>query len=124
MPCATLCDMMMIAVISSPAVCDHGDGPTAFVVSSGNKLYAVDAAKGEKRWDFATQGSLVSSPVFSADCKTAFVGSVDNNLYAVSAVDGTEKWKFATVGAVVSSPSLSPQGDTVIVGSRDNLLRL
>ena len=48
------------AVIASPAVCDHGDGPTAFVVSSGNKLYAVDAAKGEKRWDFATEGSLVS----------------------------------------------------------------
>jgi len=109
---------------SSPTV--SPDGLTVFVASSsqpprpgGEKLYAIDAATGNKKWGYETDGNVFSSPTVSPDGLTVFVGSWDYKLHAVDAAAGTPEWKVETDGRVDSSPTVSADGLTVFVGSDD-----
>jgi eukaryotic-like serine/threonine-protein kinase len=57
-------------------------------------FYALDAATGQKIWDYTTGGVIHSSPAYADS--TIFFGSWDSYLYAMGAADGSLKWKFKT----------------------------
>jgi outer membrane protein assembly factor BamB len=55
-------------------------------------FYALDAATGQKKWEFKTGDVIHSSPAYAS--KTVYFGSWDSYLYALNAEDGSLKWKF------------------------------
>ncbi len=82
---------------------------------SGGKLFALDAATGDKKWEFQTGDKIWSTPAIDGD--TLFITSFDDKLYALSATDGSKKWEFDTGGAIVSTPVV--HNNTVYIGSFD-----
>jgi glucose dehydrogenase len=97
---------------SSPAVA----AGVVYVGSSDNKVYALDAATGAKKWEFLTGNDVSSSPAVANG--VVYVGSNDNKVYALDAATGALKWSFLTGGAVFSSPAVA--AGVVYVGSTDN----
>ena len=73
---------------ASPAI-DEG---TLYIGSFDKKLYALNAADGSKRWEFKTEGAIVSTPLIYND--TVYIGSFDRYFYAIDATDGRLRWKF------------------------------
>ena len=73
---------------ASPAI-DEG---TLYIGSFDQKLYALNAADGSKRWEFKTEGAIVSTPLIYND--TVYIGSFDRYFYAIDATDGRLRWKF------------------------------
>jgi eukaryotic-like serine/threonine-protein kinase len=57
------------------------------------------------KWQFQTQGQVLSSPAVTTD--TVYIGSSDHFLYALDRASGTQKWKFKTDGRITSSPAAS-----------------
>jgi outer membrane protein assembly factor BamB len=68
------------------------------------------------KWQFHTDGQVLSSPVAAGD--TLYVGSSDHFLYALDLAAGTVKWKFKTDSRITSSPAVS--GGVVYFGSFDS----
>ena len=66
-------------------------GGKVYVGCSDGKLYALDAASGDKQWDFPTGDKIWSTP--AVDDGTVYIGSFDNKLYALNADDGSKKWE-------------------------------
>ena len=89
-----------------------------FFGGSDGKVYALDAASGDKLWEFSTSDKIWGAPSVNGD--TLYIGSFDKKLYALNIVDGTKKWEYATEGAVISTPLVYQ--DTVIFGSFDRNL--
>jgi eukaryotic-like serine/threonine-protein kinase len=93
------------------------------VGSCDNKLYALNASTGTKKWSYTTGGEIQSSPAVVNGL--VYVGSFDQKLYALNASNGTKKWSYTTGGLVASSPAVangvvyvgSSNGDLAIVGS-------
>ena len=71
-------------------------------------------------WEYATGGSVKSSPELSKDGAVLFIGSNDHNVYALNAADGLVLWKYATGYQVESSPRLSQDDATLFIGSEDS----
>jgi len=92
-------------------------GKVYFGCSDG-KVHALDAATGDKQWEFETGDKIWSTPAIDGD--TLFIGSLDNKLYALSATDGSQRWEFKTGGAIVSTALV--QDNTVYIGSFDRYL--
>lgn len=92
-------------------------GKVYFGCSDG-KVYTLDAATGDKLWEFSTGDKIWATPAISDD--TLFIGSFDNKLYALNAADGSKKWDFPTEGAIISTPLL--HNGTVYFGSFDRHL--
>lgn len=67
------------------------------------------------KWQFHTEGAVISSPVISGG--TLFVGSNDHLLYALDAASGALKWKFKAESRITSSPAVS--AGLVLFGSYD-----
>lgn len=91
--------------------------PTAFNWSRQSRY--IVSSDPIKKWSFATNGDIYSSPTVGAD-GTIYVGSSDKNLYAITP-DGRKKWSFLTGGDVDSSPAIGADG-TIYVGSDDKNL--
>jgi eukaryotic-like serine/threonine-protein kinase len=68
------------------------------------------------RWQFHTEGQILSSPAISGGI--LYIGSSDHNLYALDAATGNLEWKFKTDGRITSSPAVS--GGLVYFGSFDS----
>ena len=66
-----------------------------FAGSDDNNLYAIDAVKGELKWQFPTLGKVYTP---AAKNGMVFAASYDNNIYALD-YNGNQKWKSNT-GAV------------------------
>lgn len=67
-------------------------GDTVYFGSSvDNKVYALDAATGEQRWSFFTDGPIRLAPTIWKN--RVFVGSDDGFVYCLDADDGTLLWK-------------------------------
>ena len=62
-----------------------------FGSSADNKVYALDAATGEKRWSFFTGGPIRLAPIVWKN--RVFVGSDDGFVYCLKASDGELIWK-------------------------------
>lgn len=121
---------------SSPVV--SGDG-IVYVGSEDGKLYAVDAATGQEKWEFAAESwapgyrwEIHSSPALGLDGSVIFADS-GGHVYAVDALTGIQRWKYATPlytlnpnlgggpAEILSSPSIGSDG-TVYIGSQDGWL--
>ncbi len=57
-----------------------------------NKIYALDAASGEVRWTFATQGPVRFAPTVYEN--KIFAGSDDGFVYCLDDEDGSLIWKY------------------------------
>ena len=53
-----------------------------YVGSVDKKVYALNGATGEKKWEFVTGGEVLSSPAVGSD-GTIYFGSVDKKVYAL-----------------------------------------
>lgn len=62
-----------------------------YVGSTDKYLYAIDAAKGEIVWRWATGGDVVGAPV--ADNRNVYFVSFDNVLRALDLGSGVQRWK-------------------------------
>ena len=102
----------------------QASGPTVYVGSVDNTLYAVDAATGSEEWAFTQPSTSVRSSPTVAD-GTVYVGSLedadDGTLYAVDAATGSQEWAFTQPSGLVHSLPTVVDG-TVYVGSHDTTL--
>ncbi len=94
-----------------------GNDGTVYVGLDNSRIYALEGASGEKKWEFKARGAVRSSPAIAND-GTIYFGSDDSRLYALK-LDGTKKWEFRTGSRVSSSPAIGDDG-TVYVGSWDS----
>jgi hypothetical protein len=70
-----------------------GTGDTVYFGSSADdKVYALDAATGQQRWTFFTEGPIRLAPTVVAD--RVYVGSDDGCIYCLCADDGSLVWKY------------------------------
>ncbi len=73
-----------------------GAGDTLYFGSSADdKVYALDAATGQERWTFFTEGPVRLAPAV-ADGRV-YVGSDDGRVYCLCADDGSLIWKHEVV---------------------------
>jgi outer membrane protein assembly factor BamB len=86
-----------------------------FVGGSDGVVYALDAATGDKLWDFTTGDKVWATGAIDGD--TLYIGSFDKNLYALNTADGSEKWSYATGGAIMATPLV--ENGAVYIGSFD-----
>lgn len=84
--------------------------------STDGNLYAIDLAKGAKRWTFPTKGQIIHSSSALSN-GVVYVGSEDHNLYAIDAQSGSKLWSYTTGNSLISSPTVA--NGTVYVGSGD-----
>ncbi len=98
---------------STPVIADG-----VMYLGSDNALIAIDIETRETLWQFATGGTVRSSPALTGS--TLFVGSEDGYIYAVDAESGEEIWSYKTGGKVVSSPAVV--NGVLYVGSFDGKL--
>jgi hypothetical protein len=63
-----------------------------FGSSADDKIYALDAIKGQVRWTFFTEGPVRLAPVI-VDGRV-YVGSDDGYVYCLSGNDGSLVWKY------------------------------
>jgi outer membrane protein assembly factor BamB len=118
------------------------DSGVVFFLSYDGNFYALDAASGQVKWKFKTDGErhyaathlhylqpatermpdpwdfFLSSP--SVWNGVVFFGSSDGNVYALDAYSGALKWKFKTGDVVHSSPAIAD--GTLYIGSWDTYL--
>lgn len=78
-------------------------------------VFAVDTADGTRRWQFETDGRVLSSPTVADG--VVFVGSWDGTVYGIDALTGEERVRLETGGRVSSSPTVTD--GTMYVGSND-----
>ena len=67
-------------------------GAVYFASSADGKVYALDAATGQARWSFLTDGPVRLAPTVVGD--RLYVGSDDGCVYCLAAADGREVWRF------------------------------
>ncbi|MBI2873144.1 MAG: PQQ-binding-like beta-propeller repeat protein [Chloroflexi bacterium] len=106
-------DERLEPVYGPPAVTDG----RVYVGTYGGKVYALDAASGNKVWEFDTGGQIVGGPAV-ADGLVA-IGYADG-LYVIDAQDGGRRCRFPAqgkIGKVWSTPAIA-QG-VVYFGSLD-----
>src|SRR5690606_1161153 len=88
------------------------------------KVYALNLENGEKVWEFAADGPVVSSPLVLDG--RVYVGSAGTNFFALDAKDGTEVWRYGILGEFKSSASWFPAptgtGKWLVIGGYDNQL--
>src|SRR5262249_14006886 len=95
----------MRQVFSSPVLADGLLYIGAGVHQDMNcKLYCLDAATGEKKWEFPTQSHTEATPVV-VDGKV-YVGAGDDGVYCLDAKTGAKVWQFPGVH-VDSTPAVS-----------------
>lgn len=68
------------------------NGVVYFGSSVDNKVYALDAATGEERWTFFTEGPVRFAPSVWND--RVYLGSDDGNVYCLGGNDGSLIWKY------------------------------
>lgn len=79
---------------SAPAVANG----TVYTGAADERVYALDADSGEKRWEFWTWNNVTGEPVVTDDA--VYVGSEDSLIYALDVEGGTRYWEFDTTGRI------------------------
>jgi outer membrane protein assembly factor BamB len=95
----------------------YHDG-TLYIGCYDNNLYALDAANGQFKWKYPTDGGIPSKPaVYDGNI---YFGSEDKRLHVISTRSGKVVWTHYTDGPVRSSPRIA-EGH-VFIGSDDGNL--
>jgi outer membrane protein assembly factor BamB len=89
-------------------------GGRLYLGTHDGRVVAIDPARGEKAWEFASGDSVLAAP--AVESGRVYFGSFDGFVYALEAETGKLIWKRDTKGAVVSTPAVV--GDRVVVGNR------
>ncbi|WP_248910067.1 outer membrane protein assembly factor BamB family protein [Halocatena marina] len=79
---------------SAPAVANG----TVYTGAADERVYALDADSGEKRWEFWTWNNVTGDPVVTDE--TVYIGSEDSYIYALDVETGTRHWEFDTAGRI------------------------
>jgi outer membrane protein assembly factor BamB len=90
------------------------EGGRLYIGTHDGRVLALDPARGEQKWAFASGDSVLAAP--AVDSGRVYFGSFDGHVYALDAASGALAWKRDTRGAVVSTPAVA--GDRVVVGNR------
>ena len=72
--------------------------------SFDNKTYALNAATGDMKWSYTTEGAIYSAPAIVND--VVYVSSLDNKTYALNAQTGDFLWSYQTGNNLYSSPAV------------------
>jgi outer membrane protein assembly factor BamB len=107
-------DKFIGAVVGGPIVVND----TLYIGSSDGKLYALDAVKGDIRWEFDTGDKIWTSP--AVEDGVVYVSNYERKLFAVSSTDGSELWPIELPASIASSPVVS--GNSVFFGTFSNEL--
>jgi outer membrane protein assembly factor BamB len=96
-----------------------------YVGSREGTLLAIDAVRGDVRWERDLGGPVSSMPVLSADesGETLWVGTDNGELFAFDPETVTERWRYATDGRIRNRAVVS-EGVVYIVNSRDQVFAL
>lgn len=94
------------------------DGGLIYVGSYDNNLYALDAAKGQFQWKYATDGAVISKPLVANN--QVYFGSEDGSLHVVQSKTGKKTWSFTTEGPIRCSAKIA-EGH-IFIGSDDSNL--
>jgi outer membrane protein assembly factor BamB len=78
-------------------------------VSNGDRVLALDASTGEKRWESPIKGiqnitQPAPAPAPAVIDGLVFVGSTDGTLHAIDATTGVERWTYAAGHSITGSP--------------------
>ena len=85
--------------------------------SQPGKVRAVYTHNGSLKWEYDTQGWVMSSPTIDA-LGTVYFGSGDGNIYAIYQDTGTIKWIYSVGSPITSSPTISERVILFIAGNR------
>ncbi len=99
---------------SSPLLYDKN----LYVTSLNGNLYCLNAANGDKVWEYKTANEDQAQPIRSSPATdgTVIVFGCDNGMiYGVDRLAGTEQWKFSAGESIFASPIVTR--GRVIVGS-------
>jgi outer membrane protein assembly factor BamB len=107
-------DKFIGAVVGSQIVAED----TLYVGTSDGKLYALDAVKGDERWEFDTGGKIWTSPAVKDN--VIYISNYGHKFFALSRIDGSLIWEIELPAAAASSPLVA--GDDVFLGTFDNQL--
>jgi RNA polymerase sigma factor (sigma-70 family) len=86
--------------------------------SRDKRVYALDRATGERKWDFLTRGRIESSPVVVG--RRVYVGSGDRKFYVLDLATGKEIQQLTLDDEVTGSPAVA--GDRILIGTRAGTL--
>ena len=84
-------------------------GNSLYVGTLEGELFALDAATGNQRWKYQTEGQISGSPNFFmlGKNKKIIVGSYDYFLHCIDDLTGKADWKYETDNYINSSPSIA-----------------
>jgi len=102
------------SVVGGPIVLED----TLYVNTSDGKLYALDAVKGNERWEFDTGGKIWTDPAMKDN--VVYISNYAHKFFALSSVDGSLIWEIELPAAAASS--LAVAGSDVFFGTFDNHL--
>jgi outer membrane protein assembly factor BamB len=94
---------------------------TVYISDLGNfdgRVYALDLATGDRRWQFTTDSDFVAAAAVRDD--RVFVGDIDGRFYCLNAKTGTALWKFEADGEIDSGANFYQ--DKILFGSQDGTL--
>lgn len=86
-------------------------------------IVALDAASGEKQWEFIEMPGLThGSPAYSRRHGAVAIGCNDGALYLFRASDGALLWKFQSGGEIKAAPAFDEERGLVCFGSFDGII--
>lgn len=88
-------------------------------------IVALEAATGEKRWEYIEMPSLThGTPAYSAKYNAVAIGSNNGVLYLFRATDGLLLWQYQSDGEIKSAPAFDEKRGRVIFGSFDEHIHI
>lgn len=94
------------------------DGGMVYVGAYDNNLYALDAAKGQFQWKYATDGAVISKPLIVNN--QIYIGSEDGSLHVIQSKTGKKSWSYPTEAPIRCSAKIA-EGH-IFIGSDDSSL--
>lgn len=87
----------------------------AYFGAMNGKMYAVDALNGDNKWDFTSDGPILSTAAYASG--VLVFTSMDGKIYALDANTGSLKWSYQTGTSINAAPVID--NGIVYVGSRN-----
>ncbi|MBI4367195.1 MAG: PQQ-binding-like beta-propeller repeat protein [Deltaproteobacteria bacterium] len=78
------------------------DGERVVIGSAGGRVVSIDRRRGERRWEFVTDGPVVAG--IAAASAHLYFGDAKGIVYAVRAADGMAEWRQEVGGEVAGTP--------------------
>lgn len=104
------------SIVSSPTIVNG----VAYVGAYDGNIYALNAATGEKIWNYST-GTIGFSSTLAVVNNKVYTGADDGNVYCIEANAGTKVWQ-ASAGGLRSLGSPIVSGEKLYVGAANGIL--